>query len=229
MIPLRDNVRSRTFPFVNWALILGNVYGFYREIAQPDPETLAHFLKRCALVPAALTAAPEKAWPTIFSAMFLHGGWLHLIGNMLYLWIFGDNVEDRMGHRRYLVFYLLCGLFAALAEVALSPGTALPMLGASGAIAGVMGAYFLLYPKARIVTVIPIWIFLKVVEVPAIFFLGFWFLIQAFQGWGTLAMAARPSGGVAWWAHAGGFVAGGVLVFFFKKPGAAGAGPRRSR
>lgn len=217
MIPLKDNIKTRSWPFVNWALILGCLYGFYRELAQPNVESLQALLAARALVPARLTAQAETAWPTIFSSMFLHGGWMHLIGNMLYLWIFGDNVEDRLGHRRYLLFYLLCGLLAALAQVTLNPLSELPMVGASGAIAGVLGAYFLLYPKARILAAVPIWIFIRIVELPAILFLGFWFLIQAVQSWGMLS-GAPAQGGVAWWAHAAGFAAGGLLVFFFKKP-----------
>lgn len=216
MIPLKDNIKTRTFPVVNYLLIAGNIYGFVQELAQPNAKAFCAFLSRWSLVPAALAQAPDRAWVTILSSMFLHMGWAHLIGNMLYLWLFGTNVEDRMGHRRYLFFYLLCGVFAALAQVSLFPASKVPMVGASGAIAGVMGAYFLLYPKARITALVPIWIFLRVMEVPAIFFLGFWFLLQAFQGWGTLAGGA--AGGVAWWAHAGGFLAGGVLLFFFRKP-----------
>jgi membrane associated rhomboid family serine protease len=222
MIPLKDNIKSRSLPFVNWILIALNGFGFYKELSQP-PQALAAFLTRWSLVPAKLAAAPDVLWPTLFTSMFLHGGWLHLLGNMLYLWIFGDNVEDRMGHRRYFLFYLLCGLLAALGQMALNTESTVPMVGASGAIAGVLGAYFLLYPKARITAVVPIWIFLRVVDIPAVFFLGFWFVIQALQGWGTLALpaakgAAAAAGGIAWGAHAAGFVSGCVLVFFFKKP-----------
>ncbi len=221
MIPLKDNIKSRTFPFVNAFLILLNGFGFYKELSQPNPPALVAFLNLWSLVPAKLAAAPERLWPTLFTAMFLHGGWLHLIGNMLYLWIFGGHVEDRMGHRRYFVFYLLCGLLAALGQIALNPESPVPMVGASGAIAGVLGAYFLLYPKARITTLVPIWIFLRVMDVPAILFLGFWFVIQALQGWGALAAAGKAgaaAGGIAWGAHAAGFLAGGILVFFFKRP-----------
>lgn len=219
MIPLKDNIRSRTFPIVNLLLIAGNVFGFAKELLQPNAPAFLAFLNAWSLVPSRLIRFPEQAWVTVFSSMFLHGSWLHLIGNMLYLWIFGDNVEDRLGHRRYLLFYLLCGTLAAVAQAALFPSSTTPMIGASGAIAGVLGAYFLLYPKAKIMTAVPIWIFIRVVELPAIFFLGFWFLIQAFQSWGALGGVAA-GGGVAWWAHAGGFLAGGVLVFFFKKPAA---------
>jgi membrane associated rhomboid family serine protease len=227
MIPLKDNIKTRTFPLVNALLIAGNIYGFVQEVTQPDKKALLSFLDRWSLIPSVLAQAPDRAWVTILSSMFLHMGWAHLIGNMMYLWIFGTNVEDRMGHRRYLFFYLLCGVFAALAQVSLFPTAKTPMIGASGAIAGVMGAYFLLYPKAKITALVPIWIFLRVMEVPAILFLGFWFLLQAFQGWGALAGGA--AGGVAWWAHAGGFLAGGVLVFIFRQPDERSGGSRRRR
>ena len=155
--------------------------------------------------------------------MFLHGGLMHAGGNMLYLWIFGDNVEDRMGHGRFVVFYLLCGVAAALAQTWMSPGSLVPMVGASGAIAGVMGAYFVLYPKSRIVTLLPLIIFFQVIEVPALVFLGIWFLMQFVSGLGSLAVtstdgAAQMAGGVAFWAHVAGFAAGLVGVWFFRRP-----------
>jgi membrane associated rhomboid family serine protease len=157
------------------------------------------------------------SWGDVVSSMFLHGGLLHFGGNMLYLWIFGDNVEDRMGHGRFLFFYLLCGVAAALAQTLTNPNSLVPMVGASGAIAGVMGAYLVLYPHSRIVTLVPIFLFIQVIEVPAVFFLGIWFLLQFISGVGSVASAAggEPAGGVAFWAHVAGFVAGvsGVLVF----------------
>jgi membrane associated rhomboid family serine protease len=149
--------------------------------------------------------------------MFLHGGFLHFGGNMLFLWIFGDNVEDRMGHGRFAVFYLLCGAAAALAQTATSPDSVVPMVGASGAVAGVMGAYFVLYPHSRIVTLVPLFVFFHVMEVPALVFLGLWFVLQFVSGIGSIAAATggEPAGGIAFWAHVAGFVAGvsGVLVF----------------
>lgn len=220
MIPLKDNIRSGSFPFVNILLILGNIAVFSVELRQPSPQAMEHFLNQWALFSGPLINNPWANWFRIISSMFLHGGWLHLIGNMLYLWVFGDNVEDRVGHFRYLFFYLAVGAAAMLAEVFMISGRDAPMLGASGAIAGVMGAYFVLYPKAKVMTAIPIFIFLKFVEIPAIFFLGFWFIIQAFQGYGSLlniAAGARDSSGIAWWAHAGGFLAGIILIFFFRK------------
>jgi len=150
--------------------------------------------------------------------MFLHGSWSHVIGNMWYLWIFGDNVEDRLGHGRFIIFYLLCGSAAALGQVAMEPNSMLPTIGASGAIAGVMGAYFVLYPQSRVLTLIP-FIWLQIVEVPAVVLLGFWFLMQIFSA-GTIAMTATThgSGGVAFAAHVAGFVMGLIGVFVFKKP-----------
>jgi len=159
------------------------------------------------------------SWVSVVTSMFLHGGFLHVAGNMLYLWIFGDNVEDRMGHGRFLVFYLLCGVAAALAQTITAPDSVIPMVGASGAIAGVMGAYFVLYPKSRIVTLIPIFFFFQVIEVPAILFLGIWFLMQFLSGLGSIvSVASGSTGGVAFWAHVAGFVAGLSGVVVFRRP-----------
>jgi membrane associated rhomboid family serine protease len=154
-------------------------------------------------------------WITLFTSMFLHGSLLHVLGNMLYLWIFGDNVEDAMGHVKFLLFYLVCGVAAALAQIAMSANSPIPQIGASGAIAGVLAAYFMLYPFSRILTLIPILFFIRLVAVPAVILLGIWFLLQVVSGIGTGA----SGGGVAWFAHVGGFLAGGVLVFLFRKRG----------
>lgn len=158
---------------------------------------------------------PLPIWITLFTSMFLHGGLLHLLGNMLYLWIFGDNVEDAMGHGKFLLFYLLCGVAAAFSQMAISPHSAIPQIGASGAIAGVLAAYFLLFPYSRVLTLIPIFFFIRLIRVPAVFLLGFWFVLQVISGAGSLGSV----GGVAWFAHIGGFVAGGLLVFLFKRRG----------
>jgi rhomboid family protein len=152
--------------------------------------------------------------------MFLHGGWLHLIGNMWYLWIFGDNIEDRLGHFSYLIFYLLCGLGAGVVHTILNYDVRVPSIGASGAIAGVLGAYLVSYPGARILTLIPIFIFMQIIEIPAVIVLGFWFIMQFLSGTASLASATANAGGVAWWAHVGGFVIGMILVGLF---------PRRDR
>lgn len=155
--------------------------------------------------------------------MFLHGGWLHVIGNMLYLYIFGDNVEDILGHGRYLAFYLACGTASFLVQILLQANSMVPNVGASGAIAGVLGAYILLFPRARVVTLVPIFIFFTVVEIPAFIFLGIWFLIQFASGAMTLGRTTALSGGVAWWAHIGGFLVG---MFLLKLMGARGTGRR---
>jgi len=155
---------------------------------------------------------------TFITSIFLHGGWLHLLGNMLYLYIFGDNVEDRLGHFRYLLFYLLCGVFASIVQVLSAPDAWVPMVGASGAIAGVMGAYFCLFPYSRVVTLVFIFFFIEFIEIPAFFFLLFWFVLQFLNG--TLSFSSQSGaagGGVAWWAHIGGFVAGILLLLVFKR------------
>jgi membrane associated rhomboid family serine protease len=162
----------------------------------------------------------EFSFVTLITSMFLHGGLLHFGGNMLYLWIFGDNVEDRMGHARFIAFYVLCGIAAALAQTFANPDSPVPMVGASGAIAGVMGAYIVMYPRSRIVTLIPIFIFIQLVEVPAVIFLGLWFLLQFISGLGSAALSpgADMSGGIAFWAHVAGFVAGMATVQAFRRP-----------
>ena len=202
MIPLRDTVPSLRVPVVNYAIIGANVLVFLYEAS------LGHraeaFIMRWGLVPRHFALA------NVLTSMFLHGGWLHLIGNMLYLYIFGDNVEDRLGHLRYLLFYFLCGFAAGGAQALANPGSSLPMVGASGAIAGVSGAYFLFYPTARVVTLVPIFLFFQVIEIPAVFFLLIWFFWQLVSGVATLG-SEGGMGGVAFWAHIGGFVAGMLL------------------
>ena len=210
MIPLRDVIPSRTIPYITITIIGLNALAWLFEVSLPH-EDLNQFLATFGVVPAYF------AWPTLITSMFLHGSWSHVIGNMWYLWIFGDNVEDRVGHGRFIVFYLLCGAAAALGQVAVDPESMLPTIGASGAIAGVMGAYFVLYPHSRVLTLIP-WIFIQIVELPAIFLLGFWFLMQLFSA-GTVAVtaASHGSGGVAFAAHVVGFVVGVGGVFVFRK------------
>jgi membrane associated rhomboid family serine protease len=209
MFPISDVIPSRTTPFVTIGLIALNALAFLYEL-RLDDAGLDHLARTAGVVPVAFSAAD------VVTSMFLHGGWLHFLGNMLYLWIFGDNVEDRFGHVRFLLFYLACGTTAALAHVLIDPASTVPMIGASGAIAGVMGAYFVLYPHSRIVTLVPIFFFIQIIEIPAIFFLGIWFVMQLLSGVGSIATAAgEPAGGIAFWAHAAGFLAGlsGVLVF----------------
>ena len=224
MIPLRDDVPSRTTPVVTVTLILINVVVFLYELMLG--RELGLFFRQFAVTPALYFGVPaggiapvqaaDLAMP-LLTSMFLHGGWMHLIGNMVYLWIFGDNVEDRMGHGRYVVFYLLCGGAASAAHIWSNPSSTIPSLGASGAIAGVLGGYLLLYPKARVVVLIPISFFLHTMEVPALLFLGFWFVQQLFSGALSLGAASAQTGGVAWWAHIGGFVAGFALVYVFAR------------
>lgn len=211
MIPLRDVIPSRTTPFVTITLIVLNALAFWFELLLPGPDRQA-FIREYGIVPAAFT------WSSVITSMFLHGGWLHVIGNMWYLWIFGDNVEDRLGHGRYLVFYLLCGAAAGLAQTLVNPDSYVPTIGASGAIAGIMGAYFVLYPHSRVLTLIPIFIFIEIIEIRAIYFLGFWFLMQLFSGVGSVAHTTGSQGGVAFWAHVAGFAAGLVGVFVFRQP-----------
>ena len=177
------------------------------------------FQTQYSLIPAELLSGrdlppsiPIFLWLTVLTSMFLHGGILHLLGNMLYLWIFGDNVEDAMGSVRFLAFYLLCGIVAALAQIAIGPGSSIPMVGASGAIAGILAAYLMLFPKSRVLTLVPLFFFLRLVAVPAVFLLGFWFLWQVIAGVGSFG----SSGGVAFFAHIGGFIAGLFLVFPFR-------------
>jgi membrane associated rhomboid family serine protease len=211
MIPLRDVIPSRTVPFITVALIVVNILVFLFEMSLGDSVDL--FVASWALVPARFSLV------TLLTSMFLHGGLMHVGGNMLFLWIFGDNVEDKMGHGRFLVFYLLCGSAAALAQTLMQPDSLIPMVGASGAVAGVMGAYFVSYPRSRIVTWIPPFIF-TTFEIPAIIFLGIWFISQFLNGVGSLDAAAtgHSAGGVAFWAHVAGFVAGLVGVFLFRQP-----------
>jgi membrane associated rhomboid family serine protease len=210
MIPLRDVIPSRTVPFLTVSIIVLNMLAWFYELSLPREE-LPIFLRQYGVVPAYFSPA------TLISSMFLHGGWSHVLGNMWYLWIFGDNVEDRMGHFRFLIFYLLCGIVAALGQVFIDPTSTLPTIGASGAIAGVMGAYFVLYPQSRVLTLIPLIIFWEIVELPAIFLLGFWFLLQLFSAGAIAATANSQAGGVAFMAHVAGFLTGMAGVFVFRK------------
>ncbi len=218
MFPLRDNIPSKRFPFITWALILLNGYVFYLELRAPSPHALETFTRTWAVVPSIFFASPLHHLYSLFTATFIHGGWMHILSNMYFLFIFGDNVEDVMGHWRYLIFYLLVGALANVSQAYLSASSSIPLVGASGAIAGVLGSYFFNYPHARVVTLIPIFIFIRIVEVPAFLFLGFWFVVQTFNGTASLGMQAvtgHTVGGVAWWAHVGGFVAGLLLTPVF--------------
>ena len=216
MFPLKDTIRSQSFPLVNATIIVVNLLVFFYQLSLgPKAEAL---IINFGLTPVRffweLQHEPLDAIVPVFTSMYLHGGWFHVLGNMWFLYIFGDNVEDRVGHIGYFFFYLICGIGAALAQTVLFPSSSIPMVGASGAIAGVLGAYFLLHPQARILTLIPIFIFIQLVEIPAWVFLPYWFLMQFIQG----AMSSAESGGVAWWAHIGGFLAGMIFIWLFRKP-----------
>ncbi|MEO8680765.1 MAG: rhomboid family intramembrane serine protease [Vicinamibacterales bacterium] len=211
MIPLRDVIPSRTRPVVTVGLIAANILVFFFQVTLSE-RAGEIFVATFGLVPA------QFSFVNVFTSMFVHAGLMHLAGNMLFLWIFGDNVEDRVGHGRFLVFYLLCGTTAALAQAALNPLSSVPMVGASGAIAGVMGAYLVLYPHSRILMLFPFPPILF--EMPAVFFLVLWFLVQFLNGVGALAQVGprNISGGVAFWAHVMGFIAGLVLVLVMRRP-----------
>jgi membrane associated rhomboid family serine protease len=210
MLPLRDVIPSRTTPWVNYLLIAVSTLVFLYELLLPHDALVDLFFAR-GLVPA------RFSWTAATTSMFLHASVLHAGSNLWCLWIFGDNVEDRLGHLRYLIFYLLAGYVAALSEVWASPHSVTPLIGASGAIAGVMGAYFVLFPRSRVLVLVPIIIFFDIIEVPAVFFLGFWFVMQIFGGVGRLSQAAN-AGGVAFFAHLGGFLTGIATIWIFRRP-----------
>ncbi len=217
MIPLRDNIPSRRTPVLTVGLIAVNILVYVTQMMLPAPAAV-QFVHLYGLTPLEISSGdvliphPVPLYATLFTSMFVHGGLFHLGGNMLYLWIFGDNVEDRMGRLKFLIFYLLSGLGAAAAQIWADPASKIPMVGASGAISGVLGAYLLLFPHARVLTLIPLGLFSRVVEIPALVVLGFWIIVQVLNGVMTLGVQV---GGVAWLAHIGGFVAGLVMVIPF--------------
>ena len=212
MIPLRDVIPSRTFPLFTITFIVFNSVAFLFENSLPK-EALEAFVRVYGVVPA------QFSWLALLTSMFLHGDWLHFIGNMLYLWIFGDNVEDRLGHGRFVFFYLFCGAAGGLAHVFMNPTSTTPTIGASGAIAGVLGAYFVMYPHSRVLALVPLFVIFEIIEVPAVLFLGLWFLMQFVYGVGSIAtQTSVEKGGVAFWAHVVGFVAGVVAVLVLRKP-----------
>jgi membrane associated rhomboid family serine protease len=209
MIPLRDVIPSRTTPVVTIALIALNALVFLYEQTLGD-YPFRVFVATWGLVPAQFDVV------SLFTSMFVHGGWAHFLGNMLYLWIFGDNVEDRVGHGRYVVFYLGCGAVAAVAQSTINAGSDVPMIGASGAISGVLGAYIVMFPHSRVLTLVPIFIIIEFIEIPAVVLLGLWFLMQLVSGVGSLGL--QNVGGVAFWAHAAGFIAGVATIGLFRRP-----------
>jgi hypothetical protein len=247
MIPLRDNIPPAAFPVVNYALIGVTAAVWLLQLGEPAQEE--RLVERYGMIPSRISdpdrpvvikelvrvrdrfgrvgiatserlAEPPTLPPvwTLLTCMFLHGGWLHFLGNMWTLYIFGDNVEDRLGKLGYLIFYLLSGVAASLVHYWSEPQSTVPTIGASGAIAGVMGAYFLLYPRAMVLTLVPIFFFIEILVLPAQVFLGLWFLLQFFQG--LIPVGSTASGGVAWWAHIGGFAAGAAIVYLLRRAGA---------
>jgi hypothetical protein len=219
-IPLTDHIRRRSFWAITLLLMVINFWAFFMELS------LGPHLNRFILInglvpvryslPGLFTLSPRLTLAPIFISMFLHGGWLHILGNMLFLFVFGRSIEDRFGHFPFLLLYLISGVAAALAQIVVSPGSRVPTIGASGAIAGVLGAYFICYPSARITTLIPLFIVFFTVRVPAILLLGYWFLIQFVAGFQMLSIQTAATGGVAWWAHIGGFTCGAVLALIMR-------------
>lgn len=216
MIPLKDDNPTSTFPlFTIGIIVLNSLIFFYQQTLG---EAATGFVFTYGAVPEKVTSFQMTEFPaplTILTSMFLHGGWFHLIGNMLFLWIFGKNIEDQLGHLRFLIFYLICGVLASLAHIMVTPHSSIPMVGASGAIAGVLGAYLIRFPNARILTLIWFGFFIRLVRIPAIFFLGFWFILQLLYGLPSLAL--RGTGGIAFFAHIGGFIAGLLLFPFWER------------
>ena len=223
MIPIRGTVPSKNPPIATWVLILANTIVFLVELGIPSQE-VGHFFYLFGIVPARYThpdwamtvnLATSNYWPFL-TGMFVHGSWLHILANMWTLWIFGDNVEDRMGPTRFVIFYLWCGAAGSVAHVLANPDSTMPTLGASGAVAGVLGAYLILFPYSRLIVLVPILFFPFIFEIPAVFFIGFWALSQLFSG--TLSLASRANvGGIAWWGHLGGFAAGILLQTILRR------------
>jgi membrane associated rhomboid family serine protease len=243
VFPLKDDVPSRTTPFVTIGLIALNVLVFLYQVSlqgvgSPEGVRAARdFVLEFGLVPCRLTGDCARGGGllppalTVLTSMFVHGGIIHVGGNMLYLWIFGDNVEDTLGHCRFVVFYLACGAVAAIAQTLLSAASSLPMIGASGAVSGVLGAYLLLFPRANVLTIIVFGFFVRLVRIPAVIMLGIWFLVQFLGGlvmWAPASRGGAADGGTAWFAHLGGFLAGMGLCFVLRPRDPRGQGPSRS-
>ncbi len=227
MIPIKDRNPSGTFPYVTIGIIVINVLIFLYELSLGPG--LGKFIMKYGVVPLKVSYYSQASDLTFIntffpfiSSLFLHGGFVHLIGNMWFLWIFGDNIEDKLGHFRFILFYLLCGVIASSVHVFFNIQSKVPCVGASGAIAGVLGAYMITFPRARVVTIVPVFVFIQVMELPAMVVLGFWFVIQFFSGAASIT-ASTSGAGVAWWAHVGGFAAGVIIlyimrIFFARKP-----------
>ncbi len=217
MIPIRDRNPSGTFPYITIGIIVINIFIFLYELSLGSD--LVVFLHKYGVVPIKVAHYYRSSDLTIIdtffpflSSIFLHGGYIHLIGNMWFLWIFGDNIEDKLGHVKYICFYILCGTIASSVHVFFNSQSEIPCVGASGAIAAVLGAYMVTFPCARVTTIVPIFFFIQIIELPAVVVIGFWILIQFFSGAVSLS-ASTSGGGVAWWAHVGGFVSGVILFY----------------
>ncbi len=214
MLPISDSHKPRTFPFFNYAIIVFTVYVFYLQISAPDFE---QFILQYGFIPRNFSLVSLDGWSRVIYSIFLHGGLFHIASNLWFLHIFGDNVEDRLGHFRYLVFYILGGIVAVFAQFIVSPESPIPMIGASGAISAVAGAYFALFKHSTIKAMVPIFLFIQIVNLPSWLFLGYWFIIQFFQGIGSLSDIAINQGGVAYFAHIGGFLYGFFATGFLPK------------
>ncbi|MEW6242680.1 MAG: rhomboid family intramembrane serine protease [Bacillota bacterium] len=225
MIPIRDSIRSGRFPAVTVSIVAVNAVVFVYELLL-DQTDLARFFLTFGVIPARFLAGGvpgliwANSWVPLVTSVFIHGGWFHIIGNMLYLWVFGDNVEERLGRTGFLLFYLAAGVLANLSHVLANPSSTMPAVGASGAVAGVLGAYFLMFPGSRVLALIPLGFFLHLAEVPAVLFLFLWFFLQMANGLANLGVVSQATAGVAWWAHIGGFVTGMLVVLLL---------PRRQR
>lgn len=214
MIPLSDSVKSHNFPLATLLILALNIYLFYLQLTSPDIEA---FTTQWGFVPATFAIFNPSSWIPVVSSMFLHGGFLHIISNMLFLWVFADNIEDSMGILGFVAFYLLSGIAAVLTQYLIDPSSTIPMIGASGAVAGVLGAYWRLYPHSTIHTLIPIGFFVTSADIPASLMIGFWFISQLFSGYASVVETTVSEGGVAFFAHIGGFIAGLILVNFFAR------------
>ncbi len=229
MFPLRDENPAETFPFMTVGLIIINIAVFIYQLSLGTEYSLRQFIYTYSLIPYEIThgvslfpGIQKIPYLTILTSMFLHGGFIHIIGNMWYLWIFGNNVEDTLGHFKFTLFYLLCGLGGTFGHILSGPNSQIPSLGASGAIAGVLGAYLILFPTARILTLVPLFYFIQIVRLPALLLIGFWFILQLFSGVAAIT-SPQQGGGIAWFAHIGGFLTGFLLILILPKR------PRRRR
>lgn len=214
MFPLYDENPSKTFPFITISIIIVNIGIFIKELSLGS--NLHQFIQQYALIPSNI--AHGYGYITLITSMFIHGGFLHVLGNMLYLWIFGNNIEDTLGHFKFVLFYILSGLGGALGQIIVSPNSQIPIIGASGAVAGILAAYLIMFPTARIATLVPIFLFLQVIRLPAIIVIGFWIVIQFLNGIAVInGQTANTGGGIAWFAHIGGFLAGTILILILPK------------